>query len=475
MSGPTPPLISIVTATYNRSRSLACTIEAIRQQTYTNWELIVVGDACTDDTFDVVAGFDDERIRFHNLADNVGEQAGPNNYGWSVAGGDVVAFCNHDVIWLPGHLTASYEALLTGQRDLVFGTTAIIGGDAPLPLQWADLRIALDGIPSAGTWDPGLLNASTVSASAMVMRRALLERLNGWRLGRECASEPSQDLLYRAWRAGARIGAIGMVTGVTAPSGMRPGSYVGNVAAESEWLLGQIGRPDFAAELLAAATETNDSYDSRHERRPRRTVRVFARTVALLGIDPRAMWFRYGRKYRPGAYIDQLREIRGLGRATPLLGEAARLRYAEVARSCDVEVGERVLFAAGASGARCLARGWSRPDLEGVWADGSHAELLLRPAEPLDGPHELELQFRVFGRTPRSARIAIGPREPELSELTADAGWMSTRFEVSPADVVDGRLSICFEFLNPQSPRELGLSDDDRALSVGLIAMQLTR
>ena len=50
------PLVSIVLATYNRSAILAHAIESVRGSTLDHWELIVVGDCCTDDTAAVVAG-----------------------------------------------------------------------------------------------------------------------------------------------------------------------------------------------------------------------------------------------------------------------------------------------------------------------------------------------------------------------------------------------------------------------------------
>ena len=77
----TAPIVSVVLATYNRSRVLAHAIESVRSSTLTDWELIVVGDHCTDDTAEVVASFDDPRITFINLPQNVGEQSGPNNEG----------------------------------------------------------------------------------------------------------------------------------------------------------------------------------------------------------------------------------------------------------------------------------------------------------------------------------------------------------------------------------------------------------
>lgn len=67
-SVPSTPLVSVCVGTYNRGRLLAerC-IPSILGQTYRNLELIVVGDACTDDTAERIAQFNDPRLRFVNL------------------------------------------------------------------------------------------------------------------------------------------------------------------------------------------------------------------------------------------------------------------------------------------------------------------------------------------------------------------------------------------------------------------------
>ena len=93
------PTVSVVVATYNRANVLRFSIEAALRSSASDWEMIVVGDACTDHTADVVASFDDPRISFVNLPVNAGEQSIPNNEGVRRARGRYVAFLNHDDLW----------------------------------------------------------------------------------------------------------------------------------------------------------------------------------------------------------------------------------------------------------------------------------------------------------------------------------------------------------------------------------------
>lgn len=81
------PLVSVIVATYERSNVLRLTIECVLRSSFADWELLVIGDACTDDSSEVVASFCDPRISFTNLARNVGEQSGPNNAGCAMARG----------------------------------------------------------------------------------------------------------------------------------------------------------------------------------------------------------------------------------------------------------------------------------------------------------------------------------------------------------------------------------------------------
>lgn len=119
------PLVSVVVPTYNRGPLLAGrTLVAALAQTYRRTEIVVVGDACTDDTAARILGLGDPRVRFENLRErgNYPEDplfrwmvAGtkPANRGLELARGDWIAFLDDDDVWEPDHL----ESLLCTARE----------------------------------------------------------------------------------------------------------------------------------------------------------------------------------------------------------------------------------------------------------------------------------------------------------------------------------------------------------------------
>ena len=57
-------LVSVIMPSYNTARFIGNSIKSVLNQTYTNWELIIVDDCSTDNTDEVVENFKDERIKF---------------------------------------------------------------------------------------------------------------------------------------------------------------------------------------------------------------------------------------------------------------------------------------------------------------------------------------------------------------------------------------------------------------------------
>lgn len=89
-------LVSVIIPTYNRASIIGSTIRNILEQTYTNFEVIVVDDGSTDDTLAVLEQFGD-RIRVLRQA-NCGAGAARNR-GLAAAKGDIIAFQDSDDTW----------------------------------------------------------------------------------------------------------------------------------------------------------------------------------------------------------------------------------------------------------------------------------------------------------------------------------------------------------------------------------------
>jgi len=308
------PLVSVIVATYERSNVLRWTIESVRRSSFADWELLVIGDACTDDSAEVVASFQDPRISFTNLAHNFGEQSGPNNVGSRLARGRFVAYLNHDDLWFPDHLETAVACLASRRADLVFAPVASAARSSALDLERGSApRFTLHGASTSGRYEPYLF----VPASAWVLRRELVAAVGPWRPALECRTESSQDWLFRAFRQGRSLHCTGRLGVLTIPSGERPDVYARREEHENrhyalrmcedarllrEEILGAV-----ALELAARRSQPGLALSAK---------RIFRRLCygpcLRLGVHPRAVGnFLRGRPRGWG--IQQLRRIRGLG------------------------------------------------------------------------------------------------------------------------------------------------------------------
>lgn len=100
-------LISIIMPTYNRESFLPKAVDSVLAQTYENWELILVDDGSIDGTHDLMAGYDDCRIKYH-YQDNLGVSAARNK-GIGISNGEVIALLDSDDEWLPEKLEMQWR------------------------------------------------------------------------------------------------------------------------------------------------------------------------------------------------------------------------------------------------------------------------------------------------------------------------------------------------------------------------------
>jgi glycosyltransferase involved in cell wall biosynthesis len=296
------PKVSVVTATYNRSNVLVYTIGSLLESTFEDWELIVVGDACTDDTAAVVEGFRDPRIRFFNLRENVGDQCGPNNEGIRHARGDYIAFLNHDDLWMPQHLESCLKEIETTGADLVHPLGLAIWPREKNLLLGADFETEPR---QPFSWLP---------ASLWFFKKELVQQIGPWNHYSQCLLAPSQDWLYRVRAAGKTIVRIPRITVIAIVATGRRDVYARNEYAENQQYFERMRRePDFIeAELLKVASHYSgiekDMPVAMHVRKG--LANAVLKASWWLGLEPFKVRFAltYGRR---GGFIKRFRKAVG--------------------------------------------------------------------------------------------------------------------------------------------------------------------
>ena len=96
-------LFSVIIPTYNRGNLIAKTIESLLNQTYLNFEILIVDDGSTDNTSEIVAPFLSSKVKYFRKENS--ERGATRNYGTKLASGDYINWFDSDDIAYPNHLS----------------------------------------------------------------------------------------------------------------------------------------------------------------------------------------------------------------------------------------------------------------------------------------------------------------------------------------------------------------------------------
>lgn len=110
-------LISIIIPVYNGEKYLSETIKSVIDQTYENWELIIVDDGSTDNTAKVVEQFSDYRISY--IKKNNTGVSDTRNVGANLANGEILCFLDADDVWLPDNLEKKLYQLINEPQSVL--------------------------------------------------------------------------------------------------------------------------------------------------------------------------------------------------------------------------------------------------------------------------------------------------------------------------------------------------------------------
>jgi glycosyltransferase involved in cell wall biosynthesis len=115
------PIISVIVSTFNRSNLLKRAIQSVLNQSFKDFELIVVDDCSTDNTHEVVKSFNDDRIKYVKTEQNSGHDGLPKNLGILKAEGDYISFLDDDDVYRRDALKVLCNYIKVSKADVVYG------------------------------------------------------------------------------------------------------------------------------------------------------------------------------------------------------------------------------------------------------------------------------------------------------------------------------------------------------------------
>ncbi len=189
-------LISVIMPTYNHAMFIGEAIDSVLNQTYQNFELIIIDNYSKDGTEKIVSSYRDDRIIYLKFRNN-GIIAASRNHGIKNSNGEYIAFLDSDDFWLEqkleyvvNHINANpsadlichdiwYNVYQAGRKRMTFGPHT--------------------------TYRNLLFKGNSISTSATVVRRQKISDVDGFSEDMRFVAVEDYDLWLRLAQAGCRI------------------------------------------------------------------------------------------------------------------------------------------------------------------------------------------------------------------------------------------------------------------------------
>lgn len=194
-----PPLVSVIVGVYNKERFVGECLRSVLAQTYQNWELIVVDDASTDGSWNIiqnVAGAD-ARVRPVKRSQNSHHPSVPRNDGVRLSHGGILMFLDGDDAWIPTKVERQVQWM---QEHPQYRFCHALCWKVDDESRILEIRHG-QNLPGNGDYRKALLERMWVSISTMAVTRDLWNEVGPFNEGMEWAGEEDGEFAIRcAWK-----------------------------------------------------------------------------------------------------------------------------------------------------------------------------------------------------------------------------------------------------------------------------------
>jgi len=180
-------LVSIIMPTYNSAKFIKKSIDSVIKQTFKNWELIIIDNESSDNTIEIIQGFNNPKIISFKINNN-GVVAKSRNLGINIANGFFLAFLDSDDWWEETKLAKSIEIFNKGY-DLVHHDLFIV----------EDLKINTNKAFNFRTlklpiFKSLLFNGNAIINSSVMVKTELVRKLGGFDCQTDLIASEDYDL-----------------------------------------------------------------------------------------------------------------------------------------------------------------------------------------------------------------------------------------------------------------------------------------
>jgi glycosyltransferase involved in cell wall biosynthesis len=173
------PLVSVIIPTYNSSKYIEETINSVLNQSYQNFEIIVIDDSSTDKTISLlkILSESDSRISYYEIKHS-GMPSTPRNYGINKAKGDLIAFLDSDDIWTENKLQEQLKYFQKFQDTIfVYSMSVTFGAVNFLSPNYEVLPLLFKAAKSKEDLKK---KGNSITCSSVLVKSEALKKINGF-------------------------------------------------------------------------------------------------------------------------------------------------------------------------------------------------------------------------------------------------------------------------------------------------------
>lgn len=199
-------LVSIIIPAYNSEKYISETISSVLNQTYSNFELIIINDGSTDNTQDIIEAYCKQDIRVITFNKKNSGVSDSRNFGLNFSKGKYISFLDSDDIWLQDNLEKKINILKnTPDIDAIYSFCEIIDENSIKTgiIKKGQHLFTLENIL---LWEANYITIP----SGLIFKESIIKSVNGF--NSSLSNNADQDLIIRLLSKNYKIGLVDDIT-----------------------------------------------------------------------------------------------------------------------------------------------------------------------------------------------------------------------------------------------------------------------